>query len=294
MVKTIVSKYYQNNDRMSVKHSVLIFLILFLFQTILFAQSETKLFPSELLIQPFTANTLKPKIGFDFQTGKNELTLNIGTSIDILQFGKYEKKFSLGVELFNYTRLRQEANFHFPVDAVDYFFGINFGYKKIKSKRNNYGSRVRISHISAHLVDGRFNKKTNTWLDNKKPIVYSREFVEVISFYRFNNLRIYGGVTYIFSIDPSNIGQDQYQLGLDYFAKNLISKNLTPYFAYDFRLINLFSYTGNNSLEAGIKYGFANGKGVSLYLKYFAGYNIHGEYFNIREKYLAIGFNFDL
>jgi len=118
--------------------------------------------------------------------------------------------------------------------------------------------------------------------------------LELLPFYRMNNFRIYIGATYIFSIDPKNIGQDQYQFGFDYFAKNLISKNLSPYVAYDFRLINLFTYTGNNSFETGIKYGFANGKGVSFYLKYFAGYNIHGEYFDVREKYLALGFNFDL
>ena len=269
--------------------------VLILFLTNIFvAQTKTEIFPSKLLIQPFTANTLKPKIGFDFQTDKNELTLNIGTSIDILHFRKCAKSyFSFGVELFNYTRLRQEANFHFPVDAVDYLFGFTFGYKK-QNKQNEYGARLRISHISAHFVDGHYSKSKNAWRNNREPRVYSREFLELIPFYRIDKFRLYVGATYIFSIDPTDIGKDQYQFGFDYFAKNLISENVTPYFAYDFRLINLYSYSGNNSIEAGIKYGFANGKGFSVYLKYFAGYNIHGEYFDVREKYLALGFNFDL
>ncbi len=271
-----------------------LFIVAFLLQSGINAQTKTEIFPSELLIQPFTANTLKPKIGFDFQTSKNELTLNIGNSLDILHYKKNDKEtYSFGTELFTYTRLRQEANFHFPVDAVDYLFGFTFGYKK-GSEFNNYGARLRVSHISAHLVDGHYSKTNKAWINNKEPRVYSREFLELLPFYKINNFCFYAGVTYIFSIDPSDIGQDQYQFGFDYFANNVLSKSFTPYIAYDFRLINLYSYTGNNSVEAGIKYGFVNGRGVSIYLKYFSGFNIHGEYFDVREKYLAVGFNFDL
>jgi hypothetical protein len=278
---------------MKIKKTLLL-LMLFLLTHISFPQTKTEIFPSKLLIQPFTANTLKPKIGFDFQTDKNQLTLNVGTSLDIIHFRKCAKSYySFGAELFNYTRLRQEANFHFPVDAVDYLFGFTFGYKKIK-KQNEYGARLRVSHISAHFVDGHYSKTQKAWRDNREPRVYSREFFELIPFYKMNNLRLYFGVTYIFSIDPTDIGKDQYQFGFDYFAKNLANENITPYFAYDFRLINIYSYTGNNSVEAGIKYGYANSKGVSVYLKYFSGYNIHGEYFNVKENYLALGFNFDL
>ena len=37
-------------------------------------------------------------------------------------------KLSFGADLFTYTLLRSQSDFHFPVDAVDYLFGVNFGY----------------------------------------------------------------------------------------------------------------------------------------------------------------------
>lgn len=270
-------------------------ILLFIFTiNINFAQDKINLFPSDLLIQPFSANTLKPKLGFEFKNGKNELSLNIGNSIDILHYQLDEKsKLSFGADLFTYTLLRSQSDFHFPVDAVDYLFGVNFGYKT-KVAENVIGARFRISHISAHFVDGHYDKDNNEWLDGREPKVYSREFFELIPFIKLNNLRLYGGITYIYSIDPRDLGKDQYQVGFEYFANELISNSLTPYIAYDFRLINLYQYTGNNSLEVGLKLGYADGKGLSLYFRYFSGYSIHGEYFDVKEDFTSLGFNFDL
>ena len=284
--------YLTKNPKM--KSLKILLLSLFFVQNISFAQTEIIIFPSALLIKPFTANTLKPKLGFEFKTSQNELSLNIGNSLDILHRKLNQKStFSFGAELFTYTLLRSQSSFHFPVDAVDYLFGFTFGYKH-KCEKTELGARLRISHISAHFVDGHFDHGNDEWRDGRNPKVYSREFFELMPFYKIEDLRMYFGFTYIFSIDPTNIGQDQYQLGFDYFATNLISNHLTPYIAYDFRLININGYSGNNNIEAGIKYGYSDGKGVSVYLKYFSGYNIHGEYFDLKEEFIAIGTNFDL
>ena len=113
------------------KNIYLYFVILLILSANNFAQNRVELFPSNLLVQPFTANTLKPKLGFEFKSSKNEISLNVGNSIDILHYNLDEKsKISLGADLFTYTLLRSQSNFHFPVDAVDYLFGFNFGYDK--------------------------------------------------------------------------------------------------------------------------------------------------------------------
>ena len=258
------------------------------------AQEKLSFFPSNLLAKPFTANTLKPKLGFEFKNDKNELSLNVGNSIDILHYNLDEKsRLSFGADLFTYTLLRSQSDFHFPVDAVDYLFGVNFGYNR-KLAKTEIGARLRISHISAHFVDGHYDKNNKEWLDGRNPKVYSREFFELIPFIKFADFRFYGGITYIYSIDPRDLGKDQYQIGFEYFGNDLISNSLTPYIAYDFRLINLYQYTANNSIEAGIKLGYADGKGISLYLRYFSGYSIHGEYFDVKEDFTSLGFNFDL
>ena len=256
-------------------------------------QAKLELFPDNLNIQPFTANSLEPKLGFLFQLSKNELELDIGNSIDILKLTEKEKTFSFGADMFTYTLLRGEQHFHFPVDAVDYLFGVNFGFKS-QTDNGEYGCRLRISHISAHFVDGHYDGIDQMWRDGLNPRVYSREFVEFMPYYKLNDLRVYCGFTYLFHVDPGYIKKDNYQAGFDYFFKGLLNESFTPFIGYDLKLEHIARYTANNSLSAGIKFGRPEGKGLSLYFNYYSGKSIHGEYFDFNKEYSAIGINLDL
>lgn len=271
-----------------------LFLTFLFFLTSLFAQSKSEFFPDGLTIQPFAANSLEPKLGFIFKINKNELRLYISNSIDVYrnQFAE-NQTISFGADLFTFTLLRGEQNFHFPVDAVDYLFGINFGYKK-EIDNSEYGLRTRLSHISAHFVDGHFDGTTQQWKDNVYPRVYSREFIELMPYYKIGNLRIYSGFTYLFHVDPSTIKKDNYQFGFDYYFHLKLMNEFTPYFGYDIKLIHLANYTANNSLIAGIKFGEVFGRGLSIYYNYYSGKSIHGEYFDKNRTYSAIGINLDL
>ncbi|MFH0734743.1 MAG: DUF1207 domain-containing protein [bacterium] len=272
------------------------FLVLFLFLTMVSinAQKQYELFPSNLNIQPFTANNLEPKMGFLFQQSGKKIRLDIGNSTDAVNFNlSNTENFSVGIDFFTYTYLYSENDFHFPVDAVDYLFGVNFGYKN-KSADNEYGIRMRISHISAHFVDGHRDNINQIWKDNINPVVYSREFIELIPFYKFNNFRIYTGFTYLFHVTPTTIGKEIYQIGVDWFAKDLICSDITPFAGCDFKLQKIDYYKGNTSVSAGIKIGKPNGRGLSIYYNYYAGKSIHGEYYYMDEKISSIGFNVDL
>ncbi|MFH1195314.1 MAG: DUF1207 domain-containing protein [bacterium] len=270
------------------------FLSLFIFYSAIFGQDSVKIFPGDLTVKPFAANVLEPKLGFLFQVDHNELRLDIGNSLDVIRFKiDDDAVISFGADLFTFTLLRSEDNFHFPVDAVDYLFGINAGYK-ISRDNTEYGFRFRLSHISAHLADGHFDKTNNEWKDEHSPRVFSKEFLELIYFLGYEQFRFYGGITYNFHIDPVELGKDNYQIGIEYFFDNVISDYLTPYIAYDGRLAHLDEYVLNNSLCAGIKFGHSYGKGVSLYFQYYSGNSIHGEYFDYKTKYSAFGINLDL
>lgn len=260
----------------------------------LLAQNSIVYFPDNLMIQPFSANQLEPKLGFLFQTGENELRLDIGNSIDILRYN-IDDDFSLsfGADLFTFTLLRGESNFHFPVDAVDYLFGLNFGLLKTNEKYI-YGIRFRISHISAHFVDGHFDGTSGTWKDGLNPRVYSREFIELIPFLKIYDIRTYAGFSYLLHIDPSEIKKDNYQLGFDYFIDQAVTDLFIPFIAYDLKLIHLDKYTANNSFSAGLKFGKKEGKGLSVYFNYYSGKSIHGEYFDRNIEYSAVGINLDL
>lgn len=268
-----------------------IFVLLFAFTTIISSQ-EIYFFPKGLNIQPFTANELEPRLGFSFKTNVNELRLDIGNSVDLISFKTKKHNYTFGADLFTWTLLRQESNFHFPVDAVDYFFGINFGIVEY-SKYYNYGFRLRVSHISAHLVDGHFDKTNNQWIDNKLPRVYSREFLELFPFIELNSLRIYSGVTYLFHTDPLVNYKLFYQFGFDYFKKDLISSGVLPFISADIKLDQNGSKKFNQSYYAGIKFGEDKGKGIKIYYSYKNGMSLHGEYFDVEEIYSSIGLTID-
>jgi hypothetical protein len=274
-----------------------IILFFFVVNTFAFAQCKTELFPSSLNVKPFTANTLEPNLGFQFKMNSNELLLNIANSMDIIHLEKDNEVFSAGADLFTWTLLRKEGNFHFPVDAVDYLFGINFGYVQAL-ENSSFGARVRISHISAHFVDGHYGNSVSAdvWNGILQARVYSREFIEVLPFYKWNDLRVYGGFTYLYHVDPSTVKKDNYQIGFDYYLTNYINDYITPFVGYDFKIDHVDQYTGNNSLAIGVKIGKADGRGLSLAYRYYSGNSLHGEYYNYGyyEKFSSFSLNLDL
>ena len=269
---------------------LLLFLTLFV-SGFTVAQVKDEWFPSGLNIKPFEANMLEPKAGFSFMSD-HRLRLDISTSQDFYKEESGNSIFSFGGDLFTFTRLRSESNFHFPVEAIDYLFGFNAGYK-VLSKNNEYGFRFRLSHISAHLVDGSYDSKIQNWSNGDSPMVYSREFLEFLTYSSYNGFRLYTGLTYLFHVTPKNIGKEIYQLGFDYYMNWLNTGLFVPYVAYDFKLNKINAYVGNNIFTAGLKFGKAFGKGISVAYSYYSGMSVQGEFYGRKENYSAIGINLD-
>ena len=273
--------------------SILIILFISFALIKLNAQSQETWFPSNLNIRPFTANVLEPRAGVSYLTNIDKLKLDIGTSSDIYQIKKDNSVLSFGADFFTYTRLKSQGDFKFPVQTIDYFFGINSGYKVVNDCAE-YGFRVRLSHISTHMVDGSYNKLTGGWEDGIPPFVYSREFVELFPFYQAGSFRGYLGLTYLFHVIPDVFGRGIYQAGFDYYITSCPVKVFTPFIAYDFKLTKIDKYSGNNVIEAGIKFGKYDGKGFSILYSFTSGKSIHGQYYYLNESYSSIGINMDL
>lgn len=257
------------------------------------AQPIHSWFNSELNIKPFTANFYEPKAGTSFDLNGKFLRLDIGTTQDVYSIQDSTTSYSCGADLFTYTRLRSENDFKFPVETIDYFFGVNFGFKHLISD-GNYGLRFRVSHVSAHLVDGLYDGQNNDWRNGLSPFVFSKEFIELFPFYQYKNLRAYLGLTYIFHVIPETIGKGIYQFGFDYYLTQLSFGDFTPLVAVDYKISSTSEYAGNIITTIGMKFGKVNSKGFSILFTYYNGKSIHGELFNRYEKYSTIGFNVDL
>jgi len=268
-------------------------LFILLFGNAVFPQSKFVLFPAEMNIKPFIANVLEPRAGSLFTFGKNNLRLDIGTSKDFFKLVQDETSYSFGGDFFTFTKLRGEKDFHFPVDAVDYLFGLNGSIKK-KNQTEEYGARFRLSHISAHFVDGHYDNFQNVWRAGRPPRVYSREFIEATPFYACNGYRLCAGYTYLFHVVPKTVGKHIFQVGAEKFFGLPFTDFVFPFVAYDLRLTKIGKYSGTNALSAGLKIGNKHNGGISFMIDYFSGNNIHGEYFDYKEEYTAFRMNVDL
>lgn len=279
---------------------LLVVMIVF-FPTILLAQSDStstgmiEFIPHGWTFEPLLAPTIEPRVGLVTHFNDNSLRLDIGNSIDLLRFNIPEAKdhlLTMGADFFTWTALRGVENFHFPVDAVDYLFGINFAYRNSR-ERLTFSSRFRISHISAHLVDGSYEKKTSLWRNDRLPKVYSREFFDLVLAMDFHWIRLYAGVQYLFHVDPPEIPKWSLQLGTEFVQERVFDLPLHLYCAYDFRLQSLARYAAIHSLQAGVKLGIWRGRGVKVFVVAYNGLSYHGEYYDLRSSYWGPGFTVD-
>jgi hypothetical protein len=251
---------------------------------------------SGLLFRPLVANTFEARVGILERMNHEALRLDIGNSIDLIQYGDHAtgRAIAMGVDFFTFTKLRSETNFHFPVDAVDYLFGINFS-GELPTTAGPLAVRLRISHISAHMVDGHFEWTYWKWRDGRNPQIYSREFVDLTVAWEPSVLdrdaRFYFGAIPVFHIDPSTLPKLSWYCGGEYHRS--VTDVIDVYAAYQPTLLNINGWSVRHEAQAGIKVGNWNGRGVNIYYGYFSGKSIHGEYFDVYEHYTSLGMNFE-
>lgn len=265
-----------------------IVLICFTLVTCVFTQNRGFQFYSGTLnFKPLVANTFEPRVGLIWHTNDNRLRLDIGNSIDLIQY-QYQSPqqlLTVGADFFTYTLLRGETNFHFPVDAVDYLFGFNANYRDTMSA-GIFSARLRLSHISAHFVDGHYDNTTAMWKDGVSPRVYSREFFDLaLSFEHNDFFRGYTGIIYVWHIDPTSLPKLISYLGYETHYQAMTVTNL--YAAYQFTFTAM---RPRHEAQIGIKIGEWYGRGTQLFFTYHSGNSIHGEYYDRRDNYTGFGF----
>jgi len=244
----------------------------------------------QLLFKPLTAAVFEPRIGCLYQFGNNsdndeKLRLDIGASFDLAGFepGKDSSELRFGTDWFTFTRLRSEGNMKFPVETSDYFFGVNSSYKSKLFGLDFYG-RLRLAHISSHLVDGMANKDTF----RISPFVYSREFADLTGAVIYKNIRFYLGLTYVFSHLPKNTEEIVPQIGID--LTRAISEMFYFKMGLDMRVpgFDFGKYSGNTQI--GLLVRTSENLGIMVNYTEFHGRSIHGMFWDRDDNYRSIGF----
>jgi hypothetical protein len=268
------------------------------------APAEPLLNPTtRTLFKPLLADPSEPRIAVMPWLGDRYLQLDIGSSADLYQ--SKSKEFAAGVDFATYSLLHRGDNFKFPVDAIDYLFGVNASWKKPITNDalpfDEFNGKVRISHISAHFEDGHYDANTHQWIQQNDwlgtiPFTYSREFVNLVVALSSPTHRLYAGYQYLYHTLPDGINPHSFQAGVE------LSTPGNTYLAADFKLLPIWQssleetrgHRGTWNLQAGMRLDGIGLEKVRVACNYFSGMSRHGMYFYRPESYSTIGVIVDL
>ena len=184
------------------------------------------------------------------------------------------------------------------VDAIDGFFGGNLSLTN-KCQSQEFQSRLRILHQSAHFVDGHYI--AGRWNDNRAPIPYTRDFGELVVAHILHPstgvVRYYGGASYATLVRPTVVERFAYlagiELALDHLIGSIDGQPTNTFIAYNVTLSGTPVYAATHQVQVGLKFGNWFEKGPSVFLAYYTGRDMFGEYFDERITTLGAGFTVD-
>jgi len=257
--------------------------------------------PQGLLFQPLTSSYHEPRVGLRKQVGSSKMKLDIGSSLDFLEYRFSEDKVArMGVDFFTYALTTSSQGLRLQIDAVDGFFG---GHAVVSSVNDvsRWDLRLRILHVSAHFIDGHYDNATMQWKDGREPIPFTRDFGEITAAFSWRvhdvTFMAYSGISYATLVRPTDVRRVATLHGLELRSSELLGPALgrpvNLFVADNVTLVGVPSYIGTNNLEFGVKFGEWNSTGLRLYGSYYSGLDVFSQYFNVRRENWGVGFAFD-
>ncbi len=266
------------------------------------ADGKFEFLPEGLHFSPLKANHQEARIGLFKYFGSANLKVDVGNTIDVLalHFSESRLRITAGIDFMAYAFISGSQGMRLQVDALDGFFGGNFSFSRT-FESSRLQARLRILHLSAHLVDGHYNPVSRQWLDNREPIPFAKNFGELVVAHELQSsvgiFRYYGGITYAGLVRPGELERYAFSAGFEIASNemlgNVLEQPAYPFIANHFSLAGNPGYTGSDQAQIGVKFGEWNGKGVVLYLAYYTGNSFFSEYYDERVSVVGAGFTVD-
>jgi hypothetical protein len=221
--------------------------------------------------------------------------------MDILQVSTSDEHvLRLGIDFFTYALSTSNNGLRLQIAAVDGFFGGHMTWSPAE-EITGIQLRLRLLHVSAHLIDGSYDTNTGRWRNDRLPIPYTRDFGELLVAYNGYgsaiHSRVYAGFSYATLVRPSDIKRFALLTGVEAHSTDYPGLVLgTPgalYIAYHLLLSGSPAYAAHHSVEAGIKIGPWTGGGVKTYLSYDQGPEVFSQFYDLRRTAWGLGFAFD-
>ena len=252
---------------------------------------------------PLLADPLEPRIAIMPRLDEEYLQLDIGTSADL--FSLKNDGFAFGIDFATFSLLAMEESFKFPVDTIDYLFGISCSWVQPLENSSlpfdELSARLRFTHISAHFEDGHYDEAAGKWIDEEEspfgiPFTYSREFINLILALSSDGSRFYLGYQYLIHTIPDEINRHSFQAGIE------LATPGDTYLATDFKLLPKWDdklnrtngHRGTWNLQAGWRLAAVGLENVRIACGYSTGISRHGMYFYDTESFGSLGLIVDL
>jgi hypothetical protein len=248
---------------------------------------------SNLLYVPSRSNLFENRTGLLQDIASSRLRLDIAYSPDFLSLKSKEDSYSLGADFHAFGLLFNESEkIILQVDAIDAIFGGHISWKK---DFGNYklSYRFRVLHLSSHLVDGHYDSQKSEWRNNKFPIAFGREYIDLSACLDYQNFKFNAGSDFIFRQRPNVLTKINPEFSAEYHIHDLTGNESFFFISSTIKLsgVNSTRYL-NKTIEFG--YSLNNERPLDLYLLFYSGLNYYGEYHSETLRYCGIGFNFTL
>jgi hypothetical protein len=290
-------------------HAFLLLLMLACFTAAGRAQEEpvrqigVTFLPGRPLLTPLPASPEEVRVGLRREFGSMRMRLDLGSGLELIGYDPASApdfSLRLGAEMFVFALTTSYRGLHLQVDAVDGYFGGHVTMRARHASATTY-LRLRILHLSSHLIDGHFRLETNTWVDGQLPRPYSRDYAELMAAYEPHgeswNFMIYAGCNQAWFCRPAEmmrfntfqgfLGRTSGWTGL------VFGKPTTLYLADHLLFTGLGVLAATNTLEGGIKFGAWDGSGIKVYVSYHSGIEPYHQYYDVKHDDVGIGLTLD-
>jgi hypothetical protein len=137
-------------------------------------------------------------------------------------------------------------------------------------------------------VDGYTNKDYNF---KRAPIVYSREFVDIVWSQYLDDFRYYAGLNFVFSTIPDDPNPITPQIGFDY------SRRIVPWLSFDmgfdFKLIGIDNiWQSTTAAQLGLTFWTSENYGIFAGFYCYRGRSMHGQFYRNYDDYFGLGLQF--
>jgi len=260
------------------------------------AHSDVALLAPTSIFKPLLADPKYPRFSiayYHYNEGEfkyNTMAPNFGAALPLVRwFGDgndLEYELGLHAGLFAAMDIRSTPT---RLINADYFIGPTLAIKNDK-----WDYLLRVTHTSSHIGDELLLSKDGK-RRNIKRINLSYETAEGIVAYNFaNGFRPYMGVGYIVHAEPTSYKTAEVIAGFDYRHPEYYLKGYAkPIFAVYSKTSRNFNWKPSLSVKTGVEFKdrFVIGKQLQVFLEYYNGNSIQGQFYKSRESYVGLSLN---